>query len=32
MDALVIELKRSYDAYGLCAGLHAELVRALEGR
>lgn len=30
MDALAIDLKRGYDAYGVCAGLHAELVRWLE--
>lgn len=31
MDALVLTLKRSYDAYGACAGQHAELVRWLDG-
>ena len=30
MDALTVDLKRSYDAYGACAGLHAGLVQWLE--
>lgn len=30
MDALVMTLKTTYDAYGHCAGLHADLVRWLE--
>ena len=30
MDALTVDLKRNYDAYGACAGLHADLVQWLE--
>ncbi len=30
MDAITLTLKSTYDAYGACAGTHAELVRWLE--
>ena len=32
MDALALTLKSTYDAYGACAGTHADLVHWLEGQ
>lgn len=32
MDALALTLKSTYDAYGACAGTHADLVHWLESQ